>query len=285
MKGPSAVVTLAAISQLLLLVPARAGSEAPVSPGPSAMTSGCVDVVGGLPLPFGVGVYYMHQDADYDVTSLHASAGGYPVPGLGANAISRVHNKVDEVNVKLDWWAQPWLNFHGIFGWVDGQSDASLSSQLPPQLTAMLNGMKGFKVDYNGIVYGGGMTLAAGYQHLFASVTGNYTWADVDLQGGPNVALNDANHIGTLVITPKVGWLFDKGSVWVGAFYQSTDHTQYGSFNSLAGPVKFNATVKDTAPWDFIMGGEYRFTEHWILSAEVGLGSREQVLVGTSYRF
>ena len=33
------------------------------------------------------------------------------------------------------------------------------------------------------------------------------------------------------------------------------------------------------------MGGEYKITEHWILTGEVGLGSREQVLVGTTYRF
>jgi len=282
------VPAIAAMSQLLMIAPVCGGIDAAGAPGPSVPASACVDIVGGLPLPFGVGVFYMHQDAEYDVTSLHATSPIFgPVTGLGPNAISRVHNKVDEVNVKLNWWAQPWLNFHGIFGWVDGQSDASFSSQLPPQLTALLGGMKGIKVDYNGIVYGGGMTLAAGYKNFFASVTGNYTWASVALQGGAGLALNDANNIGTLVITPKVGWLFDQGTVWVGAFYQSTEHTQYGGFNlgPPLGTVNFNATVKDTAPWNFIMGGEYKFTEHWVLTGEVGLGGREQVLVGTTYRF
>jgi len=282
MTTRSAVLVTAAFSQLLMLASAHAGVGATVPPAP---ISGCADIVGGLPLPFGVSVYYMHQEADYDATSLHATAGGYPVPGLGAHAISYIHNDVDEVNAKFDWWAQPWLNFHAIFGWVSGEADAGLD--LPPQLLQMLGGMKGFKVDYNGIVYGGGMTLAAGYKSFFASVTGNYTWADVDLQGGAGLALNDANNIGTLVITPKVGWRFDKGSVWVGAFYQSTEHTQYGRFNlgPPLGSINFNATVKDAAPWDFIMGGEYKITEHLILTGEVGLGSREQVLVGTSYRF
>ena len=283
MTTRSAVAAIAALSQLLLIAPVCAGIGAAVPPGPSVPANGCADIVGGLPLPFGVSVFYMHQEADYDVTRLHASAFGYPLSGIGPSAITHIHNDVDEVNVKLDWWAQPWLNFHGIFGWVDGTADAGLA--LPPNLSQMLGGMKGFKVDYNGIVYGGGMTLAAGYKNFFASVTGNYTWADVDLQGGARLALNDANNIGTLVITPKVGWLFDQGAVWVGAFYQSTEHTQYGSFNSTMGPINFNATVKDANPWDFIMGGEYKITNHWILTGEVGLGGREQVLVGTTYRF
>jgi len=280
MTKTSAVLTTAAISQLFLLAPARAGSSTPVPPAP---ISDSAAIVGGLPLPFGVSVFYMHQESDYDVTSLHATAGGYPVPGLGAGAITGIHNEVDEINAKLDWWAQPWLNFHAIFGWVSGEADATLA----PQLGQMLGGTNGFTVNYNGIVYGGGMTLAAGYKSFFASVTGNYTWADVDLQGGGGLALNDANNIGTLVITPKVGWRFDKGAVWVGAFYQATEHTQFGRFNlgPPLGTVNFNATVKDAAPWDFIMGGEYKITDHWILTGEVGLGSREQVLVGTSYRF
>ena len=279
MTTTSAVIATAAFSQLLTLVPARAG-EVTVPPAP---TSECADIVGGMPLPFGVGVFYMRQEADYDVTSLHATAGGYPVPGLGANAITRVHNKVDEVNAKLDWWVQPWLNVHAIFGWVSGQTDAELA----PALSPLLGGMSGFQVNYNGIVYGGGMTLAAGYKHLFASVTGNYTWADVDLQGGTGLALNDANNIGTLVITPKVGWLFDRGSVWAGAFYQATEHTQYGRFNlgPPLGTVQFNATVEDAAQWDFIMGGEFKITDHWVLTGEVGMGHRGQVLVGTTYRF
>ncbi|MEI6178680.1 MAG: hypothetical protein WCS43_17440, partial [Verrucomicrobiota bacterium] len=142
-----------------------------------------------------------------------------------------------------------------------------------------------FRVNCNGIVYGGGMTLAAGYKSFFASITGNYTWADVDLQGGSGLALNDANNIGTLVITPKIGWRFDKGSLWAGAFYQSSEHTQYGRFNSSMGTVNFDATVEDSYPWNFVLGGEFEITKHWILTGEVGLGHREQVMFGTSYRF
>ena len=275
MTNTSAVLTIAAISQLLLLGHSNAGSGGGVPLGEHA------DLIGGLPLPFGVSVFYMYQESNYDVTSLHATAGGYPVPFLGANAITGVHNEVHEVNAKFDWWAQPWLNFHAILGRVSGEADASLS----PDIRQML-GMNGFKVDYDGVVYGGGMTLAAGYKHIFGSVTANYTWADVDLHGGSGLSLAAANGIETLVITPKVGWLFDKGAVWAGAFYQFTEHSQSGSINLPGfGTVNFNAGVEDAAPWNFIMGGEYKITDHWVLTGEVGLGNREQVLIGTTYRF
>ena len=284
MTNSSTVLAIGAISQLLLIAPSKAGNDGSVPPEPSSQPNAYGDIVGGLPLPFGVSMFYMRQDSNYDVTSLHATAGGYPVPGFGANAITSIHNDVDEVNMKLDWWAQPWLNFHAIFGEVDGETEAGLN----PALSPLLGGMQNFKVDYHGIVYGGGMTVAGGYQHFFGLVTANYTWADVSLSGGSRLTLADGNGIETLVITPKIGWRFDDGSaVWVGAFYQKTNYTQSGSFNlgPPLGTVNFAASVKDAVPWDFIMGGEYKLSEHWILTSEVGLGNRQQILFGTSYRF
>ena len=277
MKTTSIALAIAASTQLLLITPSQAGSSDPAPSGYSP------DIVGGLPLPCGVSVLYMWQQQDYDVTSLRAFAGGFPVPGFGANAITKIQNDVDEVNAKFDWWALPWLNFHAILGRVSGQADADLA----PALWPLLGGARQLKVDYDGIVYGGGMTLAAGYKNFFGTVTANYTWGDVNLKDGPGLSFVDPNGIQTLVISPKVGWRFENGAVWVGGYYQHTNHTQTGSFalGPPLGIVNFQASVEDKTPWNYVVGGEYKISNNWILMAEVGFGGREQVLAGTTYRF
>ncbi len=241
-----------------------------------------IDIVGGLPLPFGVGVLYLWQEGDYDVTGLHAT----PLPpgvSVGPSAIPKVQNHIDEVNAKLDWWPLPFLNLHAVLGWVDGHADVSLA----PDLALLLGGASQFRFDYNGIVYGGGLTLAAGYKNVFGTTTANYSWADVDLKNHAGVSFIDPKGIETLVITPKVGWRFDNGAVWVGGYYQFTQHTIKGSFDlgPPLGIVNFAASVEDKSRWNYVVGGEYKILDHWNLMAEGGFGDRDQVLAGITYRF
>jgi len=277
MKTSSILLAAAATAQLLLTSPAIAGTDAPASSGNFA------EPLGALPPPFGVSVLYTWEQQEYEVTGLRATAHGFPVPGFGPGAITKLQNEVDDAIVKLDWWALPWLNFHALAGRVSGQADADLA----PALWPMLGGARQFKIDYDGDVYGGGMTLAAGYKHLFGLVTANYTWGDVNLKDGRGMSLVDPNGVETLVVTPKIGWKFDRGAVWVGGYYQFTQHTQSGSINlgPPMGTIQFQADVKDKSPWNYTVGGEYKITNNWILTAEIGLGGREQVMAGTTYRF
>jgi hypothetical protein len=75
--------------------------------------------------------------------------------------------------------------------------------------------------------------------------------------------------------------------VWVGAWYQYTSHNQAGSFTvgSLPSAVQFQATVKDKTSWSFIVGGELFLSKHWSITAEGGFGDRQQILIGTAFRF
>jgi hypothetical protein len=84
------------------------------------------------------------------------------------------------------------------------------------------------------------------------------------------------------VILPKIGYRFDSVSVWMGAQYQRTRHTQPGTFTTTAfGPsisIPFNAEVEDAEQWSI--------TKNWNLMAEGGVGAhRKQAMLGLTYRF
>lgn len=234
------------------------------------------------PLPFGAGFWYFAQEQDYSVTGLQATAFGFPIPGFDDSAISRIENRVDQFNFKADYWVLPWLNIHGIVGNASGEASATLSPAIQRGF-----GLTDFTVDYDALVYGGGITLAAGHECFFTTITAQYTWGDVDMEDGAGLTLNDPNGIETLVIIPKIGIHGKKGAVWVGTYYQHTEHTQTGTF-ILPGPlpVDFAASVEDKTPWNPVIGGEYYFNEHWSLSIEYGFGDdRRQGIVGLTRRF
>lgn len=235
-----------------------------------------------LPLPFGAGIWYFGQEQDYAITGLRASAFGFPIPGFDETAISRIENRVDQFNFKADYWLLPWLNIHGMVGTASGEAVATLSPAIQQGF-----GLTDFRVGYDALVYGGGITLAAGHKNFFATLTTEYTWGDVDMEDGAGLTLNDPNGIETLVVTPKIGVHGKKGAIWVGAYYQYTEHTQTGTF-ILPGPlpVDFSADVEDKSPWNPVIGGEYYFNEQWSLTLEYGFGDdRHQSLIGLTHRF
>jgi len=232
------------------------------------------------PLPFGIGIWYFRQQQDYSVTALSASMFGFPVPGFGPDAITRVENEVDQFNLKADGWILPWLNAHVVLGHASGEASAAVNPALPLPLS-------NFDVGYDAFIYGGGLTAAAGTGDFFASLTADYTWASVRFDDGAGLSLTDASAIGTLVLTPKVGWHGSRGALWVGAFYQRTRHTQKGAFDLPGmGTIDFAADVKDKTAWCALVGGEYHFSATWSATVEAGFGKdKRQALLGVTCRF
>lgn len=278
-----------------------------------------------LPLPFGIGVFYLYQEQDFKITDLDADMpvlkppritklppgvipAGLPepyasqayaaalkaaqqeanrlfakemarLPAFGLRSIRDIEIEVEHVTARLDWWALPFLNVHGIYGQLEGKGTATLE----PALASIFGKLS---VPYDGQSYGGGITLSAGWHDVFASVTADYTWSDVDLKPRGTLKLQDPDGIGTLVIAPRIGYRFRDVAVWVGAHYQHTEHTQEGSFNlPPLGDIRFRGEVEDADDWNPIAGFEWRINRHWSLTAQGGFGARKQALAGLTFRF
>ena len=105
-----------------------------------------------LPLPFGIGLTVYGQQQEYKLAKL-----AFDLPGVSIdpNALA-IDNSIEDVNVQLDVWLFPFLNLFGLVGQVDGRTtvDFSAVQGLPVRLGRL-------RIDYDGELYGAGITLAA----------------------------------------------------------------------------------------------------------------------------
>ena len=285
-----------------------AGGKEPVVPVAAA-----VEPAADRPLPIGVGLFYSYQKQDYQVKDLEADLPelappkitelppgtippGLPppmaamltrkalaaaqqiadaafaeqmaqLPTFGPDSIRSITNEVSQVSAKLDWWVLPCLNLHALYGQLEGTAEATLS----PELERVFGNLA---VDYDGLSYGGGVTVAGGWRRLFAMVEVDYTWADADLEDTKDLKLDDPDGIGTLVVIPKIGCRIGDVSVWVGAQYQHSEHKQTGAFTlDPLGKVPFGVEVEDEHNWGWLAGVQWDLNRHWSLTAEAGLAT------------
>jgi len=213
---------------------------------------------------FALGVTYVYQQQDYELTSASFTL---PVPfPLPPNAVQGIENTADTFTLKFSYTPYPFVTFFAVGGRVDGTVEVSV-----------INPIGDITVDYDGWVYGGGVTLSYAYKHYFATVTGAHTVASLD----------DAD-IDTLVILPKVGVFNEKGALWIGAQYQRTEHSQAGAINVAAlggGLVTFDVDLEDEHNWNYLVGGRWNFTEDLSITAELGFSDRKQFLLSLERKF
>jgi hypothetical protein len=222
-----------------------------------------------LPLPIGIGLTIYSQNQEYSLARLSFQAPGFEGVNTDGLAIS---NELDELNLKLDAWILPFLNVFGIIGQLDGSTKVGLSQlELPIQLSDLT-------VNYDGDVYGGGITLAYGWDRAFASLTGIYT--QTSIQGDFDSSVE------AFVLTPKIGLAIDRGAVWVGTMYQQADESHAGTIAiPFLGTVPFSVALEEKDAWNFLVGASAHLTDHWTLDLEGGAASRRHASLALTYRF
>ena len=249
-----------------------------------------------LPLPFGMGFNYTYMDQGIRIRNLKIGIGdpNIAVEGLDFDD-ARSHDSA--VTARFDMWLLPFLNMYGLFGSVNGEAEFDLdiskvTDNLPvpgPPPVVEPNRTINLNMDYNGITFGGGFTLAAGYQNFFGSLDTNYTYSTVDIVDG---------RIDTITVSPRLGLIMDppdiKGSIalWIGAMYMHYKQTVTGDanlkeFDPQLPPVElaFKLDVENDYPWNFLLGGQWEVTKRLQFMVEGGVGDRGQLVTGISYRF
>lgn len=225
-----------------------------------------------LPRPYGIGadVFTMHQD--YAIDSLTFSLPGFSLPDP---SIIKVKNKLVEEDLKLDAWVFPFLNVFGVYGHLNAQTDVNLSAVSIPFLPVSLGTLP---IRYNGTVYGGGVTLAAGGDHWFASLTG--TWTRSSLSGDFD------SKVKARTLQPKVGWVNGPFQLWVGAMDLHNDESHSGVIVLPGlGSVPFAVKLKQASGWSPSIGARYQMDRFADVTLELGGGDRVTTLLNVNLRF
>ena len=248
-----------------------------------------------LPLPFGAGANFVWMDQGIDIRELKIGLGSASTEPSGIT-FSDARSRNTAATMRLDAWLLPFLNIYGLFGYLDGRTELDVSV---PGLTVdvpIVGPVPIFdpftipvNVDYDGVTYGGGFTLAGGYQRLFGSLDMNYTRSDINLTDG---------EVTTLTVSPRLGILIESsaiqgsGAIWLGAMYMDYKETITDSINLRqidpalpAMTLDYEVKIKNDKPWNFIFGGQWEITQRWQLMAEGGVGERKQLILSAFFRF
>ncbi|WP_187649418.1 hypothetical protein [Xenorhabdus indica] len=257
-----------------------------------------------LPEPFGVSYGYMNLRQNVIVDSIKF---GF------TNPIFKVFEKNTVVNagdtrsrnethlLKLDTWVLPFLNVYGVYGKTKGKSHTNLDRVIVLGDADTYKDIP-FELNFRGKTYGGGATVAGGYNQFFATLDANYTRTNLDVLDGD---------ISAFVVTPRIGYEFvfkplftgqgnSKVQVWVGAMYQDITQRFKGDVSNLDLPpqlseafslvsgmtdIKFDVKQHLAHKWNNTVGARFEVTRNFNILSEVGFGNRNSFYVSGEFRF
>ncbi|PHM69415.1 hypothetical protein [Xenorhabdus kozodoii] len=255
-----------------------------------------------LPEPFGASYSYMNLRQDIVVDQI-----GFIMPEnpdtqkSTAITAGKTRERTETHMLKLDTWVLPFLNVYGVYGKTKGSSQTNIENVIFSGIP-MFRDIP-FTLDFKGKTYGGGITLAGGYNQFFATLDANYTQTNLDILDGG---------IKALVITPRIGYEFTfqplftgqgntKVQVWTGAMYQ--DITQRfkgkvaninmtGPLGALVGGIlegdpdmSFDVKQHLAHKWNNTIGARVEITRNFNILSEVGFGNRNSFFISGEFRF
>jgi len=223
-----------------------------------------------LPSPFGFGVNLYSQNQTFSFLEF-----SFFVPDFNMSAMLpqdlEIENQITERNLKVDLWVLPFVNVFGILGEINGKTIVDYEF-LDDKI----------RMNYKGIVYGSGITMAGGYEPYFISLTAAFSNTKLD---------NSESSAKAWIFTPKIGitmsgWKMIKDlNIWVGAMYQQSEEQHSGSMNILNSiHVQYDVTLQQKNAWNSMAGVLVSFTSDFHLELEHGIGDRKHTLASLIYR-
>ena len=248
-----------------------------------------------IPLPFGVGFNIYHEEQPFNVTDLAVSGtSGNRVSVSQFIEVGQIETKQNNYSARLDTWLFPFLNVYGIVGYTSGQMNGTVFVPqvsvgpivIVPATTLPLN------IAYDGLTYGGGVTLAGGTRistwrdlTLFVVADGNYTRTPLNFR---DEALDSDSIMTAWIASFRLGTRAKlsesvHASFWAGAMIQYVDQTLEGQVSPLG--IGFAVTEESEAPVNALLGMRFELGTHWDFLVEGGIGTRTSIMGSLGFRF
>lgn len=225
-----------------------------------------------LPLPYGLSISYTNQqDATSSSNLRFLKVDGDEVP-IETIQLGDSSSDTDVVSARFDLWLLPFLNVYGMVGKLEGTAEQIVT--IGPQPVEVTQ-------DFEGHVYGAGLTLVYGYERFIASLDLNYSWTNLDVT---------ASEMETWMLSPRVGFrsvVADMPySIMVGASY--VDMRQTMTMEGVRPNGKITTTLLDTdslKAWNTVVTAQLELDRHWQLVVDAGFNDRETITGSLTYRF
>jgi hypothetical protein len=213
-------------------------------------------------MPAGLGFTIYSQRQPYDIVELQVPLAGLDI---GAAEGLEIENNTESMHFKFDYWLLPFLNVFALGGHIEGTTNVKLSG-VDLGLPILLNDLR---VEYSGLMYGAGATLAVGGERWFATLTYESTWTNLDVA---------TSSVRGQVVTPTVGLIFGGAAVYVGAMYQKAEETHEGIWEMpFLGEVPFYAELNQSEPWNYHIGMRAGISKHSMASLEYRFGKPKRL--------
>jgi hypothetical protein len=262
-----------------------------------------------FPDPYGLSVIGTYLSQDLEISDLRVSfdeGQSYQpfdwvqFPGSEASNYT--------VETKVDAWLFPFMNLFALAGYVDGAAVVPVGLPVEPLLDTLGHGhlcpdgplrpdfcndviMLDAYPDYDGYNVGLGTVLAMGWKSFYLAVPITYVWSDMS---------NLEQTVGTLTVEALFGHTFQLGGgmlieAFIGGMYldASTDITNtttlpLSEIDPALNDVDIHYKIKEfnKDKWNYIVGGQFQFSEHWAMQCQIGFGgSRQQYTLTGVYRW
>lgn len=193
----------------------------------------------------------------------------------------------DIYTFRADAWIFPFLNVYAIGGKMTGYSESLVKITNPKLLSKIMKPFN-FRLDLDGTLYGGGVTIAGGMGNWFSLIDTSLTKTKLTVIDGS---------IDAFVFSPRVGYDFSNHGapikVWVGGMYQEVEQHLGGKLNKLGLPSWVNLLVGNKrfeveqhlkTPWNTLVGLHYQVSPSFAILGEAGFGERKTAMISMEYR-
>jgi len=232
-----------------------------------------------LPLPYGANLFshFQQEELSLDRIVLNDIDLSNEILAPGGSKVTAVTNIIA---AQGDVWILPFFNVNVMAGYMYGSTDISLALSQDVKDLLSIAGEEidalNFSAAVDGPLIGAGFTVAGGYKNLFATV--NVMYINQFVEGADT-------EVTAMAITPLAGIRMPKIiNVMAGAQYQSYDSNVSGSINSGGETLNYKVEMNSTK-WNFIVGLQRDFSNHFNGTIMIGPKPRPQTTVVLGYRF